>query len=78
MARNESSRAPIVPMATKQARSAPAATPPTAKSRIIETPVPCVPEQPAKKVEISPAALSVQTPPVTAEVESLLESDDAG
>lgn len=78
MARNESSRAPIVPMATKQARSAPAATPPTAKSRIIDVPSAHVAEKPAKHVEISPAALSVEVPVVVAEVESAPESDDAG
>jgi hypothetical protein len=76
MARNESSRAPVVPFATKQARSAPAAAPPTAKSRIIDVPGAPVVKAPSPPVQVSPAAVSVKVPEVVVEVESL--SDDAG
>ena len=75
MARNEASRAPVVPLTTKQARSAPAATPPSAKSRTI-----IVPGDPvsAPAAQVSPAAVSVKVPEVVVEVESLPEIDDAG
>jgi hypothetical protein len=78
MARNDSSRAPVVPFATKQARSAPAATPPSAKSRTIVVPGAPVVNPPAPTLRVSPAAASVEVPPVEVEVESLPESDDAG
>jgi hypothetical protein len=73
MARNEASRAPIVPPPMRVAKSMPAATPPTAKSYSVS-------------IEVSPAAVSVATPKPPAEepaVEAVAEvvseqGDDAG
>lgn len=75
MARNESSRAPIIPPTMKTAKMVQAPTPPVAKS--YHSANDAGPEKPpAPTVKVSPAAASVEVPEVVAEVESL--SDDAG
>ena len=73
MARKESSRAPIVPPTMRTARVVSAATPPVAKSYVLNA-----------NPEISPAAASVPNPPaqvvptLSSEPEAPADCDDAG